>query len=156
MDLPQYVTQDERKGTCYRPYLGRVDGKIKWGKRVRLGPHDMPIPNVWEALENSGICPVATDNFVPFPTLSASHRLNQLWTEAKKNARKRGISFEIGKQDWYEWWGDDIFKRGKNGGDLQMCRFKDEGAYRLDNIYKATQKRNLLDAYHNRVRARLN
>lgn len=116
----------------------------------------MPIPNVWEALEDSGICPVVVENFVPFPTLSTSHKLNQLWNQAKKNARVRGISFEIGKQDWYEWWGDDIFKRGTGPDDLQMCRFKDEGPYRLDNIYKATQKRNLLDAYHNRVRARRN
>ena len=156
-ELPKNVTRDKKKGTCYREYLGRVDGKIKWGKRVRLGPADMTLTDVLRVMEERGIAAIKKDeSFVPFPTLSADHKLNRLWDEAKRNARKRGVPFQIGKRDWYEWWGDDIFKRGKFSDDLQMCRFNDEGPYHLDNIYKATQRQNLLDAYHRRVRARQN
>lgn len=153
--MPNYVTRDLRKGTCYRPYLGRVEGKIKWGKRVRLGSHDMSAASVWEALEERGISPVKRDKvFVPFPTLSANHKLNTAYKSHKNSARKRGISFEFSKREWYKWWGDDILSRGTCGDQLQMCRINDEGPYHPDNVYKATQRRNMLDAYHRRVKAR--
>ena len=34
-----------------RPYLGRIDGKIKWGKRIRLAPYDAPLSQIWKAYE---------------------------------------------------------------------------------------------------------
>ena len=34
-----------------RPYLGRTDGKIKWGKRIRLAPYDAPLSEIWKAYE---------------------------------------------------------------------------------------------------------
>lgn len=47
--LPEYVSRDPRKGVIYRPYLGRVDGKIQWGKRVRLCSYDSTLEEVWQA-----------------------------------------------------------------------------------------------------------
>ena len=47
--LPEYVSRDKRKGVIYRPYLGRENGKIKWGKRVRLCPYDATLEEIWEA-----------------------------------------------------------------------------------------------------------
>ena len=130
MKMPDYVTRDARKGTCYREYMGRVEGKIKWGKRIKLGPHDMGIADIWNELEARGITPIPRERgFIPFPTLSRNHKLNTAYNTHKNNARVRGISFEFGKQEWYEWWGDDILNRGSGGDQLQMCRFNDEGPY---------------------------
>ena len=47
--LPEYVSRDPRKGWIYRPYLGRVNGKIKWGKRVKLCPYESTLEEVWQA-----------------------------------------------------------------------------------------------------------
>ena len=43
-------------GVVYRPYQGRKNGKIQWGKRVKLAPYDAPVSTVWyqyECLINS-------------------------------------------------------------------------------------------------------
>lgn len=47
--LPKYVSRDPRKGVIYRPYLGRIDGKIQWGKRVRLCHYDATLDEIWQA-----------------------------------------------------------------------------------------------------------
>ena len=47
--LPEYVSRDRRKGVIYRPYLGRVDGKIQWGKRIKLCPYDATLEEIWQA-----------------------------------------------------------------------------------------------------------
>lgn len=60
------------------------------------------------------------------------------YIDQRSKAKHRGIDWEITFQEWTGWWGDDFSKRGKNLGDLQMCRLNDEGPYRLDNIYKDT------------------
>ena len=49
--LPEYVRRDPRYGVVYRPYLGRIDGKIKWGKRVKLASHDATDEDIWKAYE---------------------------------------------------------------------------------------------------------
>lgn len=63
----------------------------------------------------------------------------------KNNAKKRDIPFEISFEEWCEWWGDDFSKRGSRHDDLCMCRFNDEGPYKLGNIYKDTFENNLKD-----------
>ena len=56
--LPEYVTLDKRKGYVHRPYLGRINGKVKWGKRTRLAPSEASIEEVWDAYnELAGIAP---------------------------------------------------------------------------------------------------
>ena len=50
--LPKYVLAD-KYGYRLKPYLGRVDGRIKWGKTVYLAPPDAPMSEVWRAYEEA-------------------------------------------------------------------------------------------------------
>lgn len=147
MALPKYV--EIRKGSyVYRPYLGRIDGKVKWGKRVRLGPKDMTEDEVWLAFTRAGIkLPERRkkDLRLPFPHLPASHKLNQAYARAKGAAKQRGIDWQFTKDEWYDWWGEDIFKRGNKNDELQMCRYGDEGPYHPDNVFKGEAWRNQQD-----------
>lgn len=61
----------------------------------------------------------------------------------RKHARERGIGFFLSYEEWIEWWGEDIEKRGRGKGKLQMCRYHDEGFYELGNIYKSTHEDNI-------------
>ena len=40
-----------KTGYRYKPYLGRVDGKIKWGKSFYIAPADAPMSEVWARYE---------------------------------------------------------------------------------------------------------
>lgn len=64
----------------------------------------------------------------------------------KNNAAKRGIPFLFTHEQWVEWWGDDILKRGRCMGDLVMSRRGDAGPYSPENVYKNTQAGNLAEA----------
>lgn len=48
--LPKYVSKD-RSRYVYKAYLGRVNGRIKWGKPIRLCGLDAPMSEVWQAYE---------------------------------------------------------------------------------------------------------
>ena len=48
--LPPYCLSD-KYGYRYKPYLGRVLGKIKWGPTVFLAPPDASMSEVWKAYE---------------------------------------------------------------------------------------------------------
>jgi hypothetical protein len=67
------------------------------------------------------------------------------YTNQKNKATKRGIKFLLTFAEWLEWWGDDLYRRGRKRNDLQMCRFDDAGHYELGNIYKGTQSQNYQD-----------
>ncbi len=60
----------------------------------------------------------------------------------KYRARKYGIGFSLTFQEWFDWWGEDIDRRGNNADSLCMCRIGDTGDYALDNIYKDTRSNN--------------
>lgn len=60
----------------------------------------------------------------------------------KRNAKTRGIEFLLTFEEWLEWWGDDLDKRGVGPNDLQMQRPADTGPYALGNIRKGTPKTN--------------
>ncbi|CAG9225839.1 hypothetical protein [Burkholderia vietnamiensis] len=60
----------------------------------------------------------------------------------RHNAGRRGIGWELTFEQWLEWWGDDIERRGVHPGDLQMQRIADAGPYALGNIKKGTPKQN--------------
>lgn len=49
--LPPYVNREKGKGTVLRPYLGRTNGKLKWGKRIKLAAYDAPLSEIWQAYE---------------------------------------------------------------------------------------------------------
>ena len=48
--LPKFVSLN-KTGYRYKPYLGRVDGKIKWGKSFYIAPADAPMSEVWARYE---------------------------------------------------------------------------------------------------------
>jgi integrase len=56
MQLPKYVFQ-ARKAYWYKPWLGRVDGKQKWGKVVRLADDTVPMSELWAIYEGLGKAP---------------------------------------------------------------------------------------------------
>ena len=51
-NLPAYVYRDKSRGTYYRPYLGRDNGKNVWGARVWLADYDAPASHVWKQYES--------------------------------------------------------------------------------------------------------
>ena len=64
------------------------------------------------------------------------------YNSQKQLAKYRNVDWNITFDEWINWWGSDFVNRGKNVGDLQMCRYNDSGAYELGNIYKATISHN--------------
>ena len=62
--------------------------------------------------------------------------------QQKQRAKQRGIEFNLTFEEWLDFWGEDISKRGKGKGQLQMQRFHDSGAYEIGNIKKGTAKDN--------------
>ncbi|MDN7658457.1 hypothetical protein [Burkholderia cenocepacia] len=60
----------------------------------------------------------------------------------RHGAGRRGIGWELTFEQWLEWWGEDIERRGVRPGDLQMQRIADAGPYALGNIKKGTPRQN--------------
>lgn len=65
----------------------------------------------------------------------------------RSQAKQRGIDFLLTLEEWLEWWGDDLPRRGRGKGKLVMCRHDDVGAYELGNIYKAENADNVRHYY---------
>lgn len=74
---------------------------------------------------------------------------NTKYYDQKHQAAKRGIDFNLTYEEWITWWGDDLDKRGNGPNDLCMCRYKDQGAYELGNIYKDTRRNNSIEGMKN-------
>ena len=51
--LPKYVFR-ARNAFWYKPWLGRVDGKQKWGKTIRLADDNVPMSELWSIYEGLG------------------------------------------------------------------------------------------------------
>ncbi len=64
------------------------------------------------------------------------------YNQQKANARTRNIEFLLTFQEWTNFWGDDITKRGNGQFDLQMQRYCDIGPYAIGNIKKGTPRQN--------------
>jgi hypothetical protein len=60
----------------------------------------------------------------------------------KYGAKARGIGWQLTFEQWLDWWGEDLDRRGTHYNSLGMCRFGDVGPYALDNIYKGTPRQN--------------
>lgn len=59
--------------------------------------------------------------------------------QQRYNARKRGIKFEFSYVSWVAWWEEQLgpdwlAKRGCRRGQYVMSRYKDQGAYVIDNV----------------------
>lgn len=68
----------------------------------------------------------------------------------KRDAAIRGIVFNLTLDEWYNWWlkqgVDKNIKQSLDKNTLCMCRYNDQGAYELSNIYCATLSQNQKDA----------
>lgn len=59
LKLPRYVFR-ARNAFWYKPWLGRVDGKQKWGKTIRLADDTVPMSELWAIYEQLGSAPKDT------------------------------------------------------------------------------------------------
>lgn len=66
----------------------------------------------------------------------------QRYAQQKRGAGQRGIEFKLTFEQWLEWWGEDLDRRGSGKESLQMQRFHDKGAYELGNIKKGYPREN--------------
>jgi transposase len=66
--------------------------------------------------------------------------------QQRKNAKFRGIDWEITFYDWWKVWEQSGHweERGRGGG-YCMCRLNDTGPYAIDNVYIATGRENMRD-----------
>lgn len=56
------------------------------------------------------------------------------------SARYRNLEWALTYEEWIEWWGDDIKRRGRDHPDaVQMARIDQSKGYTLDNIEKVTK-----------------
>ena len=70
----------------------------------------------------------------------------------KNQSKYRGIDFCFSFEQWYDWWlkhgvdknTDTFSKQDKNR--LCMCRYNDEGAYSIDNVFCDTHVKNAQDS----------
>lgn len=73
------------------------------------------------------------------------------YREHRKGAKYRNIPFLLSFEEWDDWWlnqgVDRNIPKANDGESLCMCRFNDQGAYSLDNIYCATKRQNSSDAH---------
>jgi hypothetical protein len=60
----------------------------------------------------------------------------------RHHAKARGIGWEITFEEWLDWWGEDIDRRGTSPTSLQMQRIADAGPYKVGNIKKGVPKQN--------------
>lgn len=64
------------------------------------------------------------------------------FSSQKRGAARRGVGWELTFQQWLDWWGEDLDRRGPGIDQLQMQRKLDTGPYALGNISKGHPKQN--------------
>ena len=70
----------------------------------------------------------------------------QQYNQQKAGAKKRGIEWQLSFDEWLEFWGEDIDKRGRGHDQLCMQRFHDQGPYHPSNVKKGYAKQNMKTA----------
>lgn len=68
------------------------------------------------------------------------------YAQQKASAARRGIEFDLTFEEWWDIWRDRYQMRGRNAGQLQMCRTRDEGPYAVGNVRIDNHKGNRADA----------
>lgn len=66
----------------------------------------------------------------------------------KANAKYRNIDWQFTYEEWLDWWGTDIEKRGRGKGKLCMARIGDAGPYHPNNCYKSSYEDNTFVAHY--------
>ena len=69
--------------------------------------------------------------------------LKQRFDEQKNRAKRNKIEWHFTFEEWVDWWGDDIDKRGTSKDSLVMARTGDIGPYHPNNVRKATVSENV-------------
>ncbi len=69
-------------------------------------------------------------------------RARQKFHAQRGQAKRRGIEWQLTFEQWFQWWGEDLDKRGPRAWQLSMQRVGDAGPYALGNIRKGTPKDN--------------
>lgn len=67
------------------------------------------------------------------------------YAQHKSRAKERGIEWEFTFEEWCEIWEPHWAKRGVHKDELGMCRTRDLGSYRPDNVRLDTPKGNAGD-----------
>ena len=73
-----------------------------------------------------------------------ANRKRKCWLDQRATSKARGVDFKLTFEEYCEFWGTDFHKKGRGKKALCMCRYNDEGAYEIGNIYKATNAENKL------------
>ena len=83
----------------------------------------------------------------------SSDQFWQAFRTQRKNAKKRGIEFNMAFDEWKTVWLDSgkWVLRGRNLGQYVMSRFGDIGAYTLGNVFIGTNTDNTREALLRRV-----
>lgn len=84
--LPKFVSLN-KVGYRYKPYLGRVDGKIKWGKSFYLAPADAPMSEVWARYEELQAGPRNTVRWL-LSLYADGDKFNKLKEKTQQDYRK--------------------------------------------------------------------
>jgi hypothetical protein len=69
-----------------------------------------------------------------------------LYYTQKCRAKQRDIEFKLSFEEWLDIWGDKLSLRGRNLGQLCMCRCGDTGSYEVGNVYIDTMTHNSVTA----------
>lgn len=77
-----------------------------------------------------------------FWRITLQNKYLKAFMSQKAGAKSRGIGWELTFDQWMDFWGDDIDRRGQGRNNLQMQRFADAGPYALGNIRKGVPKQN--------------
>jgi hypothetical protein len=86
---------------------------------------------------------------------SIKHPYLRAFKVQRYNAHRRCILFLLSFEQWLEWWGDDLPRRGRTRDAMVMARYFDSGAYMIGNIYKTTQSANVMHMDHSRNSERM-
>ena len=68
------------------------------------------------------------------------------YEQQKRSAASRGIEWGLTFEQWLDWWGEDLDRRGVGTSNLQMQRPADRGPYAIGNIRKGTPRDNMKTA----------
>ena len=60
----------------------------------------------------------------------------------RANAKQRGIEFDLTFDEWWAIWEPHFHNRGSASTQFNMCRTRDEGAYRTGNVRIDTARAN--------------
>ena len=71
---------------------------------------------------------------------------SRAYSQQHKNAKNRGIEWNLRWKEWWDIWAPYWENRGRHDGELVMCRNGDKGAYEVGNVRIDTMNNNSSEA----------